>query len=113
MSNSLRIWIGYAFLPLMFLAVLGPVIVVTMLRASDDAVIPATLLTMTIYFASYVGYWRSKLAKCWRCAAPLNRTASGWYGPFVLWKHCVQCRVRHAARPEEARANPMANLRRR
>jgi hypothetical protein len=110
MSNSARVWIGYALFALTPLVIIGAAFAGYWGEVANlpfAAVVPfAILISWTIALFGYL-FW----AKCGRCGTHLHLVADTLWSPIVLRAHCLRCGVRHTARPDKVRDNPIGNFR--
>lgn len=95
MSNSARIWIGYALIAATLPVFIGAAYLGMALEATG-----ASAVAVGIW-----GAWPTFLlvyafnARCWKCKEPLHHLATNLYAPIVLRRNCLSCGVSHSARP--------------
>lgn len=109
MSNARRIWLSYAIAALMLFGIWGLPLIGILIGLPDDWIGASAFVGFLAAFGLWIAYWLSRWSKCWRCSAPLSLKWGG-YQPVVWWTRCPTCGVRHSARPDDVRTNPMSHL---
>lgn len=95
MSNSARIWIGYALIAATLPVVVGVAYLGMLLEATGASALG--LAALVAWFALLLLYFLS--ARCWKCKEPLHHVAANLYAPIVLRRDCLSCGVKHSTHP--------------